>query len=239
MASIRDDDDNYKSDDDRDFTEPYSVKKSVIVEKDIKESDDEYENDDDVEEIEEDDDEEEEEEDDDEEENDDTLFGTADKSKKPVSSIQNKFDSFISDDEDDDANEDDDELSDEENYLQKFNEQMKHNNIAENHPELIIHNNDEIDLLTKIVRDENGVIIDPFHRTVPFLTKYEKARILGEASKQIECGRKPFIEVEEGIIDAYVIACKELEMKRLPYIIRRPLCNGSFEYWKLADLEIL
>jgi DNA-directed RNA polymerase I, II, and III subunit RPABC2 len=236
MASLRDDDDNYKSDDEQDFTQSYSIKKNVAMNNDVKDSDDEYDND--GEEVEDNDDEEEDEDyDDDEEENDETLFGTVEKTSKPTGSIQNKFDNFISDDEDED--DEDDELHEDDNYLQKFNEQMKHNNVVENHPELIVHNNDEIDALTKITRDENGIIIDPFHRTVPFLTKYEKARILGEASKQIECGRKPFIEVEEGIIDAYLIACKELETKRLPYIIRRPLCNGSCEYWKLSDLEIL
>lgn len=116
---------------------------------------------------------------------------------------------------------------------------MKQNNIAENHPELIMHNNDEVDILSKTVRDENGVIIDPLHCTLPFLTKYEKARILGEAAKQIDCGRMPFIEVEEGVIDSYVIAVKELQMKRLPFIIRRPLPNGACEYWKLSDLEFI
>jgi DNA-directed RNA polymerase I, II, and III subunit RPABC2 len=149
---------------------------------------------------------------------------------------KNRFDSFISDDEDDDDNDDEDN---DEDYLQKFNAKMKENNIAENHPELIMHNNDEVDALTKIVRDDNGVIIDPLHRTLPFLSKYEKARILGEASRQIDCGRQPYIQIEEGIIDSYVIATKELEMKRLPFIIRRPLPNGSCEYWKLSDLEFI
>jgi DNA-directed RNA polymerase I, II, and III subunit RPABC2 len=71
------------------------------------------------------------------------------------------------------------------------------------------------------------------------LTKYEKTRILGERAKQINGGAKPFIEVKPEIIDGYLIALAELEQKKIPFIIRRPLNNGGSEYWKLNDLEII
>jgi hypothetical protein len=32
---------------------------------------------------------------------------------------------------------------------------------------------------------------------------------------------------------------KELEEKKMPFIIKRPMPNGGCEYWKLSDLEIL
>ena len=35
------------------------------------------------------------------------------------------------------------------------------------------------------------------------------------------------------------IAEKELEEKKIPFIIRRPLPNGGSEYWKVEDLENL
>lgn len=148
----------------------------------------------------------------------------------------NKLNSFISDDEEesDDDNDDDDEK-----YLQKFNENIKKNIISDYHPELQNHNYEEVEALCRIVRDENGLIIDPLHRTLPFLTKYEKARILGERSKQIESGAIPFVKFGDKVIDPYVIALKELEMKRIPFIIKRPLPNGGCEYWKLSDLEYL
>ena len=31
----------------------------------------------------------------------------------------------------------------------------------------------------------------------------------------------------------------ELNEKKIPFIIRRPLPNNSSEYWKLQDLEII
>ena len=134
---------------------------------------------------------------------------------------------------------DEDEDDDNENYLQKFDNDINRNYIKENHPECIIHNNDEVKTLSEIVRDANNIIIDPFHRTIPFLTKYEKARILGQRAKQIESGANPFVKVPENIIDGYVIAELELQQKKIPFVIRRPLPNGGCEYWNLRDLELI
>ena len=41
------------------------------------------------------------------------------------------------------------------------------------------------------------------------------------------------------MIDGYLIALKEFEEKKTPFIIKRPLPNGGCEYWKLSDLEVL
>jgi DNA-directed RNA polymerase subunit K/omega len=147
------------------------------------------------------------------------------------------FSNFGSDNED---NEDEDDEEDEDiNYLQKFNEQLKTNVITEHHPELIVHNFSEVEALCHVVRDADGSIIDPLHRTVPFVTKYEKAKILGERAKQLNAGAVPMVQLDEHIIDGYLIALAEFEQKKIPFIIRRPLPNNSSEYWRLQDLEIL
>lgn len=136
----------------------------------------------------------------------------------------------------DDDDEDDDE---DENYLQKFDENMRQNLIADYHPEMVSHNYSEIDVMSRVVRDENGVVIDPLHKTLPFVTRYEKARILGERAKQINAGAKPFVEVGDNMIDGYLIALKEFEEKKIPFIVKRPLPGGGIEYWKFRDLEVL
>jgi len=155
-------------------------------------------------------------------------------SKQPTESAVLK----IHDDEEDDSEEEDDD-DDDENYLQKFDESLKTNIIAEHYPELKAHNNDEVDIMTRVVRNESGVIVDPLHRTLPFITKYEKSRVLGERAKQINSGAKPFVEVDASLIDGYLIALKEFEEKKIPFIVKRPLPNGGCEYWKLQDLEML
>jgi DNA-directed RNA polymerase subunit K/omega len=133
---------------------------------------------------------------------------------------------------------DTDDEDDEENYLQKFTADSNQNELMKFHPETVIHNYDEISALTKIVKDSNGIIIDPLHRTACYLTKFEKARVLGQRAKQIEYGAKPFIKVPENIIEASIIAELELQQKRIPFIIRRPLSNGTSEYWNLRDLDL-
>jgi DNA-directed RNA polymerase I, II, and III subunit RPABC2 len=142
-------------------------------------------------------------------------------------------------DDDDDDDDDDDEGATDENYLQKFNNTLKTNVIAEHHPELIIQNFQEVDALCTIVRNEDGIIVDPLHRTLPFITKYEKAKILGERTKQLNAGAEAFVEVSDEIVDGYLIAMAEFEQKKIPMIVRRPLPNGGSEFWRLADLEVL
>jgi DNA-directed RNA polymerase I, II, and III subunit RPABC2 len=140
----------------------------------------------------------------------------------------------VNDNDDDD---DDDEY--EENYLQKFDSEINKNYITEFHPECLNHNSDEVAKLSQVIRDEHNIIIDPLHKTLPFLTKFEKARILGQRAKQIETGCKPLVRVPESIIDGFIIAELELKEKKIPFIIKRPIPGGAFEYWNLKDLEII
>ncbi len=138
---------------------------------------------------------------------------------------------------DDDTDEDDE--AEDDNYLQKMDADVRRDIISEHHPELSAHNYEEVGIACNIVRDGNGVIIDPIHRTLPFITRYEKARILGERAAQINSGAKPFVDVDVRTIDGYLIALREYEEKKIPFIIRRPLPNGKSEYWRFADLEQL
>ena len=133
--------------------------------------------------------------------------------------------------------EEDDEDHTGEVYLQKFDKEINDNYLVNFHPESAIHNYDEILAMTKVVRDKNGIIMDELHRTIPYLTKYEKARILGQRAKQINSGATVFVKVPEKVIDGYLIAELELQEKRVPFIIRRPMPNGGSEYWSIKDLE--
>jgi DNA-directed RNA polymerase subunit K/omega len=170
--------------------------------------------------------------DDDNQENDDddeSLENIA--VKKGSKKIQSKKKSIVMVDDDD--NDDDDD----ENYLHKFDNDYIKNYITDFHPECLNNNYDEISKLSLVVRNSDGIIIDPLHKTIPYLTKYEKARVIGQRSKQIETGSKPFVKVPENIVDGYIIAELELREKKIPFIIRRPIPGGGCEYWSLKDLE--
>jgi DNA-directed RNA polymerase I, II, and III subunit RPABC2 len=137
----------------------------------------------------------------------------------------------------DDENMDEDD--DDDSKLKKFDKELRDDYLVNFHPESLIQNYDEIYNLARVVRDANGVVVDNLHKTLPMMTKYEKTRILGQRAKQINDGATPFVKVPEGVIDGYLIALKELEEKKIPFIIRRPLPNRGSEYWMVEDLEII
>jgi DNA-directed RNA polymerase subunit K/omega len=80
---------------------------------------------------------------------------------------------------------------------------------------------------------------DPNHRSVPFLTQYERTHVLGKRANMLSQGARPYIAVPEYITDVADIAKLELAQRRLPFIIRRTMPNGEHEYWRLSDLLIL
>lgn len=92
------------------------------------------------------------------------------------------------------------------------------------------------DVKSYSVRDAS--VLDGKHSTYPFLTNYERTKCISFRASQLNNGAKPYILVPEGVTDSYEIAKMELEAKRLPFIIKRPLPDGSFEVWRLSDLLV-
>ena len=72
-------------------------------------------------------------------------------------------------------------------------------------------------------------------KTSPYMTKYERARIIGTRALQISMNAPVMVDTE-GLIDPMEIAEKELNAKLVPFIIRRYLPDGSFEDWKVSEL---
>ena len=73
--------------------------------------------------------------------------------------------------------------------------------------------------------------------TSPFLTKFERAKVIGIRAQMLASGAEPMISPpfpEE----CYDIAVMELKAKKIPLIIRRYLPNKKFEDWRLEDLII-
>lgn len=72
--------------------------------------------------------------------------------------------------------------------------------------------------------------------TTCFLTKYEKARILGARALQISKNAPVMVDLDPGEWDPLKIAEKELLAKKIPFIIRRYLPNNTYEDWKVEEL---
>lgn len=75
------------------------------------------------------------------------------------------------------------------------------------------------------------------HRTTAYLTKYEKARVLGTRALQISQGAPVNPEVEGTLKDPLLIAEEELRKKLTPLIIRRFLPDGTYEDVAVRNLN--
>ena len=129
-------------------------------------------------------------------------------------------------------------LNEEDIIMEKYTDKYKEEYIINNHPECLGQNINEVKKLTNVIRNTNNIIVDEFHKTLPILTKYEKTKVLGLRVKQLNSNSKPYIKVDDNILDNYIIATMELKEKKLPFIIQRPIQN-RFEYWNIKDLEII
>ena len=157
------------------------------------------------------------------------------KEEEKKEEAEEKLNEITSDETD---SEDDSDEEDDDNF-KKLEYDISKEYLMSYHPELKSINFNELIALSKITRNKDGFIVDPLHKTFPYLTKFERAKILGQRAKQINNGSPIFVKVTPNIIDGHTIALMELQQKKIPFIIKRPLPNGSNEYWKVSDLNIL
>lgn len=74
--------------------------------------------------------------------------------------------------------------------------------------------------------------------TTKYMTKYERARVLGTRALQIAMCAPIMVELE-GETDPLQIAMKELKQRKIPIIIRRYLPDNSYEDWSIDELIII
>ena len=73
-------------------------------------------------------------------------------------------------------------------------------------------------------------------KTIPLLTKFERARIMGVRLQQLAYGAKPRVDTTN-LRSINEIVEKELLERKIPFIIRRTLPNNTYEDWKLEEFE--
>jgi len=73
--------------------------------------------------------------------------------------------------------------------------------------------------------------------TTRYMTKYERARILGTRALQISMNAPVMVEVG-GATDPLEIAIMELREKKIPFTVRRYLPDGSYEDWSVQELIV-
>lgn len=82
-----------------------------------------------------------------------------------------------------------------------------------------------------------GIVPNDQRITKPYLTKYERVRLLGDRIKQLTSGAKAMIKNTENLSPKEIA---ELELKHnvLPLFLERPLPNGMKERWYTSELII-
>lgn len=90
-----------------------------------------------------------------------------------------------------------------------------------------VYNETQIYVSKAIVSNEN-------RKTKPFLTKYERIRLISTRAKQLSLGAKPMSKNVDNI-SAKEVALKELEDKVIPFKIERPLPDGKIERWNIDE----
>lgn len=71
--------------------------------------------------------------------------------------------------------------------------------------------------------------------TSRYMTKYERARILGTRALQLSYNAPPMVDPRDET-DPLKIAMMELVENKIPIIVRRYLPDGSYEDWAASDL---
>jgi DNA-directed RNA polymerases I, II, and III subunit RPABC2 len=64
---------------------------------------------------------------------------------------------------------------------------------------------------------------------LPWLTRFERARITGARALQLSLGAPPLIKPSEEAKTSILLAMEEVEQKALPMSIRRVLPNGRYQ----------
>mmetsp|Transcript_2671 Transcript_2671/g.8985 ORF Transcript_2671/g.8985 Transcript_2671/m.8985 type:complete len:164 (+) Transcript_2671:2-493(+) len=84
----------------------------------------------------------------------------------------------------------------------------------------------------------SGEAVPPAERiTTPYMTRFERARVLGTRALQISMNAPVMVELE-GETDPLKIAMKELNQRKVPITVRRFLPDGSHEDWNVDELII-
>lgn len=78
------------------------------------------------------------------------------------------------------------------------------------------------------------------NKTKNILSKFEKVKVIGLRSEQLQRGAQPYIKLEPNQpFNPRDVAMQELKEHKLPFMLRRQLPDGTIEYFRLDDMVVL
>lgn len=79
--------------------------------------------------------------------------------------------------------------------------------------------------------------------TREYFTKYEYTTLLATRAEQIAQGAKPLVSLDglktSDPMFVWNVAKREIEQRKLPFLIRRQMPNGTAEYWSAQEMEVM
>jgi len=87
----------------------------------------------------------------------------------------------------------------------------------------------------KPASDADKKIPDDKRTTTPYMTKYERARVLGTRALQLSMNAPAMVDTSNET-DPLAMAILELNQKKMPLIVRRYLPDGWYEDWTCEEL---
>ena len=132
-------------------------------------------------------------------------------------------------DNEDASSQGDEGIDYDENFDKEFEEEEEEGEESEEKESQILEQGDE---------RRGNAITGEARTTTPFLTKYEKARVIGARALQISKNAPILVSLNPGESDPILIAEKELRESKIPFIIRRFLPDGYYEDWSVRELKL-
>lgn len=94
-----------------------------------------------------------------------------------------------------------------------------------------------------VFRKEVAETVSKPRITRPYYTKYEYTALLAMRAQQIAEGAKPLVSLESlktsDPMFVWNVARREIEQRKLPFVIRRQLPDNTAEFWSTSELEIM
>lgn len=94
-----------------------------------------------------------------------------------------------------------------------------------------------------IFRTEVADSIKEVRTTREYFTKYEYTALIATRAQQLADGAKPLVELA-GIkasdpLFVWTVAKREIAQRKLPFLVRRQMPNGTSEFWSAQEMEVM
>jgi DNA-directed RNA polymerase I, II, and III subunit RPABC2 len=102
---------------------------------------------------------------------------------------------------------------------------------------------DEHPEVNPVFRSEIADAMKRARTTREYFTKYEYTTLIATRAQQLADGAKPLVSLDglktSDPMFVWNVAKKEVELRKLPFLIRRQMPNGQSEYWSAQELEVM